>query len=97
VPVHAWSLNDEKFKAAVIDLLKCTSDVNLQCNYVSDGFGDVELAGLGVPPIALTDGTSPGAELLFKHCLHEVKALFESQVYLKNPNVTEAAAARLQA
>jgi len=81
VPVHAWSLNDEKFKAAVIDLLKCTSDVNLQCNYVSDGFGDVELAGLGVPPIALTDGTSPGAELLFKHCL-------DALLMVSQPDVT---------
>jgi hypothetical protein len=58
---------------------------------------NVELAGLGIPPIALTGGTSPGAELLFKHCLFEVQALFESLVYLKNPNVTEAAAPQLQA
>ncbi len=94
MPVRARSLNDETFKAAVIDLLKCTSDTNVQHHYVGDGFGDVELAGLGIPPIALT---LHGAEQLFKRCLHEVKALFESQVYLKNPNVAEAAAACLQA
>jgi hypothetical protein len=39
----------------------------------------LELAGLGIPPIALTDGTVCGSEILFKRCLHESKLLFESQ------------------
>jgi len=83
IPDCDWSLNDKIFKATVIDLLKCTNDTNVQWNYIGDGFGDAELAGLGIPPIALSDGTSPGAETLFKCCLHEVKALFESQLHLK--------------
>ncbi len=55
------------------------------------------LAGLGIPPSALTDGTAPGAEALFKRSLHEVKGLVESKVYLNNPNSSNAAAARQQA
>jgi hypothetical protein len=35
--------------------------------------------------------------MLFKLNLHEVKGLFESQLYLKNPNATDLAAARIQA
>jgi hypothetical protein len=34
--------------------------------------------------------------MLFKWCLHEVKALFDSQVYLKNPQAPENATARQQ-
>jgi hypothetical protein len=90
-------LNKETFKSAVVDLLKCTSDTNVQRFYVGDGDGNVEVAGLGIPPAALTDGVSPGAETLFKWSLHEVKALFESQTYLKNPNAAVAVAARQQA
>jgi hypothetical protein len=96
-PIHARPLNDETFKAAVVDLLKCTNDTNLQCHYMGDGAGNEELAGLGIPPSALTDGSLPNAETLFKCSLHEVKALYDSKQYLKNPNATEAAAARLQA
>jgi hypothetical protein len=56
----------------------------------------LELAGLGIAPIALTDGSNPSAEMLFKRCLHEVKALFESQGYLKNPQAPESIASRQQ-
>ncbi len=80
-----------------MDLLKCTGDTNVQRHYVGDGVGNTELAGLGIPPNALTDGSSPGAEAMFKRSLHEGKALFEALLYLKNPNATEAAAARQQA
>jgi hypothetical protein len=83
LPVSLRPLNDETFKAAVIELTKCTSDTNLQRYYVGDGEGDPTLAGLGVPPMALTSGSSPGAEILFKRSLHEVKGLLESQAYLK--------------
>jgi hypothetical protein len=59
-------LNEETLKAAVADILKCTNDINLQWTYVGDGEGGIELAGLGIPPIALTHGTSPGSEILLK-------------------------------
>ncbi len=65
-------MNDETFKAAVVDVLKCTNDTNLLQTYVGDGEGDVELAALGILPIALTNGTAPGSEILFNWCLHEV-------------------------
>jgi len=97
LPVSLRPLNDETFKAAVIELTKCTSDTNLQRYYVGDGEGDPTLAGLGVPPMALTSGSSPGAEILFKRSLHEVKGLLESQAYLKNPAAADIAAARQQA
>jgi hypothetical protein len=97
IPLCVRPLNKETFKSAVVDLLKCTNDTNVQRFYVGDGDGNVEVAGLGIPPAALTDGVSPGAETLFKWSLHEVKALFESQTYLKNPNAAVAVAARQQA
>jgi hypothetical protein len=50
---------------------------------VRDGNGEPHLAGLGIPPIALTAGTLPSSEILFKKSLHEVKGLLESQAYLK--------------
>ncbi len=83
-------LNEEIFKFVVMDLLKCTNDTNMERSYVGDGKGDIHLAGLGIPPIALTDGSSPGSEILFKCCLHEVKALFDSQAYLKTPETAAA-------
>jgi hypothetical protein len=95
-PVRARVLNEETFKATVVDMLRCTNDTNLQRTYVGDGAGDLELAGLGIAPIALTDGSNPSAEMLFKRCLHEVKALFESQGYLKNPHAPESVASRQQ-
>jgi hypothetical protein len=67
-------------------------DTNLQWYYVGDGVGDVAKAGLGLPPMALTDGSLPGAEILFRRSLHEVKGLVESKVYLKNPESSQAAA-----
>jgi hypothetical protein len=73
------ALNEETFKSCVIDMLKVSNDTNLQRTYVGDGEGTLELAGLGIPPIALTDGSMPSSEILFKRCLHKVKALFESQ------------------
>jgi hypothetical protein len=96
ISVRVRPLNEETFKAVVQDILKCTNDTNLQRNYVGDGAGDVEIAGLGLPPSALTDGSTPSAEILFKRCLHEVKALVDSQAYLKNPGAPEIAAARIQ-
>jgi len=90
-------LNEETFKAAIIELLRCTSDTNVQRHYVGDGERNIAVAGFCLPPAALTDGTKPGAKTLFKLSLHEVKALFESQVYLKNPNAADVAAARIQA
>ncbi len=77
----------------MVELTKCTSDTNLQQYYISDGEGDPILAGLGVPPIALTSGSSPSAEMLFKRSLHEVKGLLESQAYLKNPAAADIATA----
>jgi hypothetical protein len=76
-------LNKEAFKTCVVDGLKVSNNTNLQRTYVGDSDGDMELAGLGIPPISLTDGTAPGSAILFKWCLHEVKALFDSQQYLK--------------
>jgi hypothetical protein len=96
VPVCLRPLNEETFKAAIVELTKCTSDTNHQRNYVGDGDGEPHLAGLGIAPISLTDGTLPGSEILFKRSLHDVKALFESQAYLKNPAAAEVAAARQQ-
>jgi len=52
---------------------------------------------LGFPPRALTDGSAPSAEILFKRSLHEVKGLLESKSYLSNPNSAAATAARAQA
>lgn len=97
LPFRARPLNEETFKSVVVELLKCSNDTNVQRHYVGDGEGNVELAGFSIPPAALTDGTKPGAEALFKLSLHEVKGLFESQLYLKNPNATDLATARLQA
>jgi len=94
--IRAHALNKETFNSCVVDVLKVSNDANLQTTYVGDGEGILELAGLGIPPIALTDGTVPGSEILFKRCLHEVKALFESQQYLKNPLAPETLAARQQ-
>jgi hypothetical protein len=73
------------------------NDTNLQRHYVGDRAGNEELARLGIPPSALIDGSLPNTKTLFKRSLYEVKALYDSQQYLKNPNATEAAAARLQA
>ena len=97
LPFRARPLNEETFKSVVVELLKCSNDTNVQRHYVGDGEDNVELAGFSIPPAALTDGTKPGAETLFKLSLHEVKGLFESQLYLKNPNATDLATARLQA
>ncbi|MFN9980163.1 MAG: hypothetical protein ACK53Y_09630, partial [bacterium] len=97
IPLRVRPLDEETFKSVVVDLLKCTNDTNVQRFYVGDGDGNVEVAGLGIPPEALADGFSPGAETLFKWSLHEVKALFESQTYLKNLNAAVAVAAQQQA
>ncbi len=56
LPVHACPLNDETFKNTVVGLLKCSSDTNHQRNYVGDRDGGATLVGLGVSPIALTNG-----------------------------------------
>jgi hypothetical protein len=54
--------------------MKCVADANVQCHYVADGDGTIAVAGLGLPPKALTDGSVPSAEALFKRSLH-VKGL----------------------
>jgi hypothetical protein len=95
-PVCARVLNKETFKATVIDLFWCTNDTNFQRTYVGDGEGDTDSAGLRIAPIALTAGSQPSAEMLFKRCLHEVKALFESQQYLKNLQAPDIVASRQQ-
>jgi len=97
VPGRVRLINEETFKSAVVDIAKCVADANLQRHYVGDGDGDVEVAGLGLPPSALTDGSIPSAETLFKRSLHEVKGLLESKAYLKNPDSVEAAASRQEA
>jgi hypothetical protein len=60
------------------------NDINIQHHFVGDGKGNIEWAGFCIPPSALKDGTNPSAETLFNLSLHEVKGLFESQLYLKN-------------
>jgi hypothetical protein len=57
-----------------MDIMKCVADANVQCHYVADGDGTIAVAGLGLPPKALTDGSVPSAEALFKRSLH-VKGL----------------------
>lgn len=64
-PVRVRPLNDETFKSAIVDLLKCMNDTNLQRHYAGDGAGNEESAGLGNPPSALTDGI---AYQVPKHC-----------------------------
>jgi hypothetical protein len=95
-PVCACVLNEETFKATVIDLFRCTNNTNLQCTCVGDGEGELELSGLVIAPIALTASSKPSAEMLFKWCLHEVKALFQSQQYLKNLQAPDSIASRQQ-
>jgi hypothetical protein len=46
--------------------------------------------------VLLTDGTAPGSKMLFECSLHEVRALFDLQAYLKNPQVFKNVAARYQ-
>jgi hypothetical protein len=67
------------------------SNTNLQRYYVGDGEGNMSLAGLGVPAVALTltSGVQPVAEDLFKRALHEVKGLVDSQLYLKKQKSEE--------
>jgi hypothetical protein len=48
----------------------------------------------GIPPIALTYGELPGSEILFNRSLHELKAIFEPQLYLKNLSPPDIAAAQ---
>ncbi len=91
VPIHVRLLNDEFFKCNVFDLIQCVSNTNLQRYYVGDGEGNMSLAGLGVPAVALTltSGVQPVAEDLFKRALHEVKGLVDSQLYLKKQKSEE--------
>jgi hypothetical protein len=55
----------------VLDLLKCSVAMNLQCYYVGDDVGDVATAGLGI------FGTVTGADISFRHSLHEMKGVLE--------------------
>jgi len=81
IPTRVIAMNKEIFKTLILDFLKSCMDTNLQQYYVGDGVGDVTTAGLRLPPMMLTDGAVPGAEILFRHRLHEVKGLVESSVY----------------
>lgn len=80
VPTRVRVVNKEIFY--FLDLLKCCFNTKLQHYYVGDGVGDAAGAGLGLPPMVLTDRAVPRAKILFKHNLHEVKGLVESKVYL---------------
>jgi hypothetical protein len=97
VPGRVRQINEETFKSAVLEIIKCVGDTNVQRHYVGDGDGDISVAGLGLPPSALTDGSIPSVETLFKRSLHEVKGLLESKAYLRNPDSVEATAARQEA
>jgi hypothetical protein len=97
LPACVRLINEENFKSTIVDVVKCVADANLQHHYVGDGAGNMGLAGFGLPPSALTDGTAPSAEILFKRSLHEVKGLLESKAYLKNPDSAEATATRQEA
>ena len=59
----------------VLDLLKCSVAMNLQCYYVGDDVGDdvgdVATAGLGI------FGTVTGADISFRHSLHEMKGVLQ--------------------
>jgi hypothetical protein len=66
LPARVRLINKEIFKSTIVDVVKCIADANLQRHYVGDGAGSVALAGFGLPPSALTDGTAPIAEILFK-------------------------------
>jgi hypothetical protein len=96
IPARLRSLSDETFKSAIFDLVKCVVDTNLQRHYVGDGDISSGVSGFGLPTGALTSGSSPGAEALFKRALHEVKGLVDSKQYLKNPDSAEAIAERQQ-
>jgi hypothetical protein len=69
VPGHVRQINEEAFKSAVLDIVKYVGDANIQRHYVGDGDGDISVAGLGLTPSALMDGSIPSAETLFK-CSH---------------------------
>jgi hypothetical protein len=97
LPARVRLINEEIFKSTIVDVVKCIADANLQRHCVGDGAGSAALAGFGLPPSALTDGTAPSTEILFKRSLHEVKGLLESKAYLKNPDSAEATAARQEA
>jgi hypothetical protein len=98
VPGRVRQINEETFKSAVLEeIIKCVGDANIQRHYVGDGDGDISVAGLGLPPSALTDGSIPSVQTLFKRSLHEVKGLLESKACLRNPDSAEAKAARQEA
>jgi hypothetical protein len=69
-------------------------DTNLQCHYVEDGAICSGISGFWFTPGALTSGSSPGAEALFKKALHKVKGLVDSKLYLKIPDSEVAIAER---
>jgi len=52
------------FKMTILDFLKCCVDTNtnLQQYYVGDSVGVAATAGLGLPPMALTDGAVTGVQ-----------------------------------
>jgi hypothetical protein len=64
-------------------VVKCVADANLQHHYVGDGNSDVVVAGLGIPPSALMDGSAPSTETLFKHSLHEVRVYWSLRLTLE--------------
>jgi hypothetical protein len=48
-------MTKEIFKMTILDFFKCCVDTNLQQYYVGDSVGVAATAGLGLPPMALTD------------------------------------------
>jgi hypothetical protein len=93
IPDHVCSIDEEIFKSSVVDVVKCIVDTKLQHHYVGNSDGNVVLAGLGLPPSALTDDSVPNTETLFKRRLHELKDLLAYKAYLKNLHSTEAVVA----
>ena len=56
-------MTKEIFKMTILDFFKCCVDTNLQQYYVGDSVGVAATAGLGLPPMALTDGAVTGVEI----------------------------------
>jgi hypothetical protein len=68
--------------------------MNFHHYYVGDGDVCSAVSGHCLPTKALTSGSSPSAEALFKESLHKGKGFGDSKLYLQNPNIAEAIAGR---
>jgi hypothetical protein len=49
LPLRLRPLNEETIKAAIVELLRCTSNTNLQRYYIGDGEGKMAVAGFCLP------------------------------------------------